>query len=131
MANPEGRPLKFQSVQELDDAIELYFQTDAFINDGEDRSFRPTMSGLALFLECDRKTLLNYSHKGEFFLSLKKAKSRVEQALEQRLYSNSVAGVIFNLKNNFGWIDKQEVVQETTHKGELTLAERLTGGSKR
>lgn len=111
MANPEGRPLKFTSVQELEEAIELYFQTDAFITDGEDRSFRPTMSGLALFLECDRKTLLNYSHKDEFFLSLKKAKSRVEQALEQRLYSNSVAGVIFNLKNNFGWIDKQEVVQ--------------------
>jgi len=37
--------------------------------------------------------------------------------LEQKLYGNAVTGVIFNLKNNFGWQDKTE--QEVTTK-ELT-----------
>ena len=39
---------------------------------------------------------------------------KVEEALEQRLYGNAVTGIIFNLKNNFGWQDKTE--KEVTSK---------------
>lgn len=135
--NPVGRPLAYKTLEALQDAIDLYFETDAFIVVGVDDSgeekkmYAPTMAGLALSLGLDRKTLVNYSHKDEFFLAVKKARARVETALEQRLYGNNVTGIIFNLKNNFDWCDKQEIKQETTHKGELTLAERLTNGSKR
>ena len=29
-------------------------------------------------------------------------------ALEANLYNNAITGTIFNLKNNFGWVDKTE-----------------------
>lgn len=129
-----GRPLAFKTVEELEQAIDLYFETDAFIEiGGEEKAkmYAPTMSGLALSLGVDRKTITNYANKDDFFPTIKKARTRVEVALEQRLYGNNVTGVIFNLKNNFDWCDKQEIKQETTHKIEESLAERLTGGSKR
>lgn len=129
-----GRPLVFKTVEDLEQAIELYFETDAYIEiGGEEKAkmYAPTMSGLALSLGVDRKTITNYANKDDFFPTIKKARTRVEVALEQRLYGNNVTGVIFNLKNNFDWCDKQEIKQETTHKIEESLAERLTGGSKR
>ena len=135
--NSVGKPLAFKTVEELQDAVDLYFETDAYIAVGMDDSgeekkmYAPTMSGLALSLGVDRKTITNYANKDEYFPTIKKARTRVEIALEQRLYGNNVTGIIFNLKNNFDWCDKQEIKQETTHKGELTLAERLTNGSKR
>ena len=111
-----GRPLAFKSVKELEDAVELYFETDAFINVGTPEAgeeqktmYAPTMSGLALSLGVDRKTITNYANKDEFFPAIKKARARVEVALEQRLYGNNVTGLIFNLKNNFGWTDKQDL----------------------
>jgi len=117
-SNPVGRPLAFRTVQELEEAIELYFMTDAYINVGAEeggkeqaRMYAPTMSGLALSLGVDRRTITNYANKDEFFPAIKKARSRVEVALEQRLYGQTVTGVIFNLKNNFGWCDKQEDAQ--------------------
>ena len=45
-----------------------------------------------------------------FFFTIKKAKSKVEDYLEKKLLTgNSATGIIFNLKNNFEWKDKQEV----------------------
>lgn len=109
-----GRPLAFDSVDELAERVELYFLTDAYISHGFDgdreiKQFAPTMSGLALFLGVDRKTLYNYSSRDEFFPTIKNARARVEVALEQHLYSKSVTGAIFSLKNNFDWTDKQEL----------------------
>ena len=69
-----------------------------------------TMAGLAYALGMDRRSLLNYSNKDEFFPSIKKAKDRVEVFVEKRLYEGNVAGPIFNLKNNFDWHDKTERV---------------------
>lgn len=133
--NPVGRPLAYKTAEELVEAIDLYFETDAYIEMGgaeeKYKMFAPTMAGLALSIGIDRKTLTNYAHKDEFFPAIKKARSRVEVALEQRLYGNNVTGVIFNLKNNFNWCDKQEIKQTTTHNLDATLAERLSGGSKR
>lgn len=107
----EGRPLSFKSVEELDEAVEQYFSKDgdAWVLDGEAKKFMPTMSGLALALNVDRKTITNYANKEEYFPTIKKARTRVEQALEQRLYFGQPVGAIFNLKNNFGWNDKQQL----------------------
>ena len=99
-----GRPLKFKDAKEIEDKAEEYFK----YCDEHDKPY--TMTGLAIALDTDRKTLLNYGNKEDFFLTLKKIKSRVENYAEEQLYRNgNTAGVIFNLKNNYGWVDKQEV----------------------
>lgn len=124
MKSNAGQPLAFKSVKELDDKVEEFFTSeDAFIinfKDGEEiRIFAPTMAGLALYLGVDRRTVVNYSHKEEYFPTIRKARARIESHLEKKLYGNNVTGLIFNLKNNFNWKDKTEVEQtnvEVTHE---------------
>ena len=108
MSNPVGRPPKYTSVEEVEAIIDDYFKTAAFIGEGDSRVYAPTMSGLAYHLDMDRKSLLTYSKSDKFLPTIKKARDKVGIALEQRLYSNNVAGIIFNLKNNFDWKDKKE-----------------------
>lgn len=119
-----GQPMAFKTVEELEDKVESFFTSeDAFIinfKEGqEEKIFAPTVSGLALHLGVDRRTIVNYSHKEEYFPTIKKARARIEAHLEKKLFGNNVAGLIFNLKNNFDWKDKTEVAQtnvELTHE---------------
>jgi hypothetical protein len=117
-----GRPLAFETVAALEVAVDAYFNNggDAWMMgaDGE-AIFAPTMSGLAIALGVDRKTIYNYSNKDEYFPTIKKARAKVEAALERRLYGNNVTGVIFNLKNNFDWCDKNEIAH-TSPDGSMT-----------
>ncbi len=106
--------MKYKTVEELQVAIDNYFEVDAFMQMGEVKMFAPTMSGLAYSLGMCRKTLLNYSNKDEFLHAIKDARNKVGVALEQRLYGNNVTGIIFNLKNNFDWKDKQEIETKDT-----------------
>ena len=70
----------------------------------------PSLGKLALYLGIHRETLLNYSKEPEYFDTIKEARERIENYLEDKLYRTSqVTGIIFNLKNNFGWKDKSEV----------------------
>jgi len=98
-----GKPLKFKTVEELQTKVDEYF-------DKQEKENKPlTMSGLALSLDIDRKTLLNYSNREKYFPTIKKAREKVEEWVETKLYSNNVTGAIFNLKNNFDWKDKKEL----------------------
>lgn len=117
----EGRPLAFETVEELEEAVESYFEKGgpAWVSMGEYDAFNPTMSGLALHLGVDRKTVYNYSKKDEYFPTIKRARARIEEALEQRLYGQTVTGIIFNLKNNFDWMDKQDLAH-TSPDGSMT-----------
>lgn len=82
----------------------------------------PSILALCRYLDTDRKTLLEYEALEEFSNTIKRAKERIELYLEEQLYrKEQVTGVIFNLKNNFGWKDKQEV--ETT--GETTVNNKI------
>ena len=57
-----GKPLKYKSAKELEVRIEKYWEDCQ-------KNLRPyTMSGLALALGIDRRTLLNYSNKEEVLL---------------------------------------------------------------
>lgn len=124
MASGPGQPMAFKTVKELEDKVNSFFESDdAYLinyKEGqEERVFAPTMAGLALHLGVDRKTIVNYSHKEEYFPTIKKARARIESHLEKKLYGNNVTGLIFNLKNNFDWKDKTEVEQtnvELTHE---------------
>tara|TARA_R110000772_G_scaffold63143_1_gene141577 strand:+ start:2852 stop:3241 length:390 start_codon:yes stop_codon:yes gene_type:complete len=115
-----GKPLAFETVEDLSKAIDNYFKSDAYIPDKEGNpEYLPTVSGLALSIGVDRRTIVNYSNREEYFPTIKKARARIEAFVETRLYGNNVTGCIFNLKNNFDWKDKSEVSQtniEMTHE---------------
>lgn len=110
--HPGGRPRAYTSPEEMQQDIDLYFFTC-------EKEKRPkTMSGLANALRMDRKSLLNYKNRDRFFHTVKKAREIVQQYVEEYLFQGkNTAGAIFNLKNNFGWKDKQEVEQS----GEIKL----------
>ena len=114
--HPGGRPPKYKTKEELEERIDRYFIEC-------DREHEPyTVTGLALALDVDRKTLINYSEKDEFFHTIKKAKGKVENYLEKRLIKDSSAtGIIFNLKNNYGWKDRQEIDANVTSEIKVTL----------
>ena len=115
---PAGRPPKYKTPEDMQKVIDEYFNGDAWIQ-GDKPMFAPTMEGLAYALGMSRAALCGYNKKDEFLNTIKEARQRVAIALEQRLYGNNVTGIIFNLKNNFGWKDKQEI--ESTNKHEHTV----------
>lgn len=73
----------------------------------------PSMTELCLQLGISRETLSNYGNEEEYIDTITRARGRIEAYLEGELLKrNKVQGVIFNLKNNYGWKDKQEVSLE-------------------
>jgi len=111
-----ARPLKFQSVEELQTAIDAYFAQ--CLVDEEPL----TVTGLALALDTTRQTLINYEDREEFLDAIKKAKTKVENYAEKRLFSGNATGPIFALKN-FDWTDKQTLAgdQENPVKLDTTV----------
>lgn len=148
---PPYRPLKFRSVEALQKQIDAYFDScndyvrDAKgirIEDSETGDYIkyqvlvPTVTGLAVFLDTSRETLLDYEnelHKNKdipdeikhgFSDTIKKAKLRIYAATEQELYHGKPTGAIFSLKNNYGWEDKTKV--ETENVGRHNPFENLS-----
>lgn len=103
--NKGGRPKKYSEVEQLQKKINEYFK----MCDEKEKPY--TITGLCLYLDIDRSTLLRYEEKEEYCNTIKRAKNRIENYVEE----NSLKGLlnptvsIFNLKNNFGWKDKQEI----------------------
>ncbi len=132
-----GRPLKFKTVKELEDKIQEYFDScfkeewfEEFRRDEETGHWITeevkgkkqkkvfyvkklvqieefTITGLAIFLDTSRETLLDYQHRDEYSDTIKKAKLMIEKSYEQRLINRGNSGDIFALKN-FNWKDKTE-----------------------
>jgi len=100
MPNPEGRPPKWTSPEQLQKDIDAYFE-----NTPKDEW---TITGLALALDTTRQTLVDYQNKDEFSDTVKKAKMKVENGYEIDLKKHGRSGTIFALKN-FNWSDKQEL----------------------
>jgi len=133
-----GRPPKYESVEDMQRIIDLYFiaievnkakhhyesinlegfsEEDVAVIDAVTEE-KPLVSGLALMLDMTTETFRQYGNTqgtkdSEFSSTVKKAKQRIEKHLEGRLDGGNVIGTIFNLKNNFAWKDKveSEVVQ--------------------
>jgi len=128
--------MKFRTAEDLQAAIDSYFhwcdsQTAQIPNkDGELITVpnpKPyTVSGLAVYLGTSRRVLLNYEkmeQKPEYVHAIKTAKQKIESFVEESLWKPKIApGVIFNLKNNFGWKDQQSV--------ELTNPDGSLGGMR-
>lgn len=115
MAHPGGRPLKFKSVEDLQEKWE------AFLLYCEDKQVPLTIGRLAVFLDVDSSTLVNYEEKEEFFPTIKGMKQYILADKEERLnIGKNVVGLIFDLKNNHKWSDKQEI--DMNIKGEVSLS---------
>ena len=124
---PAGQPQKFKTPEEMQSAIEDYFDyCDNRIQSVYSKSrdevieiIKPapyTILGLCRVLRMSRQSLLNYEKTEgyeEFFDTVKEAKLRIAEDIETRSIEGNAAGPIFNLKNNFGYKDKTE--QEQTH----------------
>lgn len=101
-----GRKLKYETPQALEDAAEKYFkkckEEDEFAN----------VAGLAHFLGFQNREALAQlkSRKAEFGYVIDRTKLKMEEMASQKLLTSKqhVSGVIFYLKNNFGWKDEQK-----------------------
>ncbi len=150
--NLGGRPLKlkFESKEELDEAIEKYFDsclkpktivgevdgvpTLIEVKDREGNvvmeQVKPyTMSGLAYALGITRETLLEYKEREMFSDSIKRAKARCEQYVEEALFDKGKSnGARFNLINNYAkWKEKSEVDSNVNVKTYENLLEEVQG----
>ena len=128
MSNPVGRPLKYKTVEELQAAIDEYFDycdnrlKQVHTKEGESYGISNpepyTMAGLAYALGMSRQTLIDYKNKDKYLDAIKRGRERVEFDVERRMNDKETftPGLIFNAKNNFGWKDKTE--QDVTTNGE-------------
>ena len=99
---PRGRPRAYTEVEIMQRKIDKYFK------ECEEKCQPYTVTGLCIALDICRDTLSEYMKNEEFSDTIKKAKLKVENYLERHLITDSsTTGIIFNLKNNFGWSDKQ------------------------
>ena len=103
-----GKKPKYDNPEQMQKIIDKYFEEQ----EAKNRPF--TICGLCRVLGfASRQSLLNYQCKPEFVDTIKKAKLRCEEYQEEQLViGKNTAGIIFGLKNNYGWIDKVE--QEIT-----------------
>lgn len=92
----EGRPPKFDSVEDMQEGIEQYFESCK-----RDKHKIPSKSGLAVFFDTTTETLLQYESKKEYSSTLKRAYDRIKEAWVQRLGNAYPTGAIFYLKNAF------------------------------
>lgn len=100
-----GKPLIFKSAKELQNKIDAYFK------ECEEKELLTTLTSLAVYLDVDRRTLLNYKDRSdEYYRTINTAKSKIEANTERLGLQGKTnpALTIFSLKNNYGWVDKIE-----------------------
>ncbi len=123
-----GRPPKFKTPEDMQALIESYFTAC-------DETKRPyTVPGLALALGfSSRSSLFDYATRNagheEFAATIKTAKLRIEAQRVEALVTcrGNAGGLIFDLKNNFGWKYQQNVELTGAQGGPVQLAAGLVG----
>lgn len=138
-----GRPLKYKTVDELQAAIDQYFENckgEPIVDDDGNvltnkngqpiiiGAQPPTVTGLALALGfTSRKALLDYQGRKAFCNTITRAKSRCEAYAEGRLFDRDGSrGAEFSLKYNFHWDDARNS-GDSSAKNNLLEAIQSTG----
>ena len=127
MAHPGGRPLKFATPEIMQTKIDKWIEScweEQLMKDGTIKQIQSTpytVSGLALALDCDPQTILNYSEKDEFFGIIKRAKTLVLNNIETGALTGKYnpAAAIFNMKANFGMQERVSI--DTNLSGSITI----------
>jgi hypothetical protein len=97
-----GRPKKWESAEAMQEAIDKYF------DDCREQERPVTVTGLAYTLDLSRQGLINYENEQDFFDTVRRAKLRVEQAIDEYLQIGNAQGAKFSLINNYDWKEKNE-----------------------
>lgn len=122
MIKYRGPAPKYTTGEQVEKEIQGYFKECS-----ETESY-PTVSGLAYWLGISRNTLIKYkecvengealkhlddSAKVDIVNSVKRAYEYIQNGYEDKLINGKTTpiGTIFALKNNFKWVDKQEIEQ--------------------
>ena len=133
-----GRKPRWASAAKMQEVIDKYFEDcegEQLKNDAGEPVFTkygtaimihakpPTVTGLAMALGfTSRQSLLNYQGKKEFMDTITRAKMRVEEYAERRLYDKDGArGAEFTLKYNFRWAQEEKPVEEDDYTGVVEL----------
>ncbi len=126
MADLGGRPPMYETPEELQAAIKMYFEEGVKIKtvvigkpptNYEVQIPVPTITGLCYYLGFEsRQSFYAYEKKEGFSYTIKKARLLIEKEYEEMLAIGNTTGAIFALKN-FGWIDKQEI----EHSGQMII----------
>ena len=99
-----GRPRVYETADDLYKKSLEYFK----YCDENDRVYG--VVGLCHFLKLDKSTFADYAKHPIFTDTIKQIKIKIEDQKEQMLYKMpNVTGLIFDLKCNYGWIDKQYI----------------------
>ena len=134
-----GRPPKFGSAAELQAKIDQYFEDckgEPLMVDGEpylDKhgmpvvigAHPPTVTGLALALGFKaRQSLIDYAGKEQFADTIARAKMRVEEYCEGRLFDrDGQRGAEFSLRYNFRWAQDDDSGGEDGGGGVVVIPE--------
>lgn len=113
-----GRPPIYESVSELEEAIDEYFNNGIKMRKvvvGKHPNNQvveipvPTITGLCHYLGFEsRQSFYDYEKRQEFTYTVKRARLFIEKEYEEQLSVGNTVGAIFALKN-MGWKDKQEI----------------------
>lgn len=119
---PAGRPPLFATPEDMQPKVDEYFASC----DADQKPY--TVPGLALALGfSDRHSLHDYAAKDEFTATVKRALLRIETQRGEKLVVGvgNVTGMIFDLKNNFGWKDRQELEHSGPDGGPMVVERRI------
>jgi hypothetical protein len=106
-----GRPLKFETPEELAEKAVEYFEWSQDCDKG-----RFTSAGLRLFIGATRSTWGDYKQRPAFSDTISHIETLLEDFNEKKLqWAGSTQGAIFWLKNKAGWKDEQDVNQRVTN----------------
>jgi hypothetical protein len=107
-------PPTFNDVDAFAESVDQYFQMCSR------RDLDPNHVGLARYLGVPKRTLNEYTRKEGFKHILEMAKEIMEDDLIQKLANKdyATAGVIFNLTNNYGWKQPNQI----EHSGSIAVA---------
>ena len=118
LGNNGGRPPKFESANELAEAINEYFnkgvnKRQIKVGSGKNAQMIeieiPTITGLCLYIGFEsRQSFYDMEKKDEFTYIVKRARMFIENEYEEQLQVGNTIGAIFALKN-MGWTDKQQL----------------------
>ena len=116
-----GRPRLYQSHEEFAAKTADYFRVV------DERGKMPTLAGLCLHLGfSDKESFGRYAEYGEeFSRTVKTARMAIEDDRHQRLANPACTGIIFDLKANHGWQDKQTLEHTGADGGPVQTETKL------